>query len=99
MLLRAARVKRPPGNDRTCRTLGHVLSYRLTILEVPQDLLRTMIRRIEHHLSGRYPIVAKHVDLALRRFRGATDGVEGMLQREFVGRTAFIEHLPGALLH
>jgi len=45
------------------------------------------------------PIVAKHVDLALRRFCGATDGVDVMLQREFGGRTAFIEHLPGALLH
>lgn len=45
------------------------------------------------------PIVAKHVDLALRRFCGATDGVDVLLQREFGGRTAFIEHLPGALLH
>ena len=45
------------------------------------------------------PIVAKHVDLALRRFCGATDGVDVMLQREFGGRTAFIEHLTGALLH
>ena len=45
------------------------------------------------------PIVAKHVDLALRRFCDATDGVDVMLQREFGGRTAFIEHLPGALLH
>jgi hypothetical protein len=45
------------------------------------------------------PIVAKHVDLALRRFCGATDGVDVMLQREFGGRTAFIEHQPGALLH
>ena len=45
------------------------------------------------------PIVAKHVDLALRRFCGATDGVDVMLQREFGGQTAFIEHLPGALLH
>ena len=45
------------------------------------------------------PIVAKHVDLALRRFCDATDGVDVMLQREFGGRTAFIEQLPGALLH
>ena len=45
------------------------------------------------------PIVAKQVDLALRRFCGATDGVDAMLQREFGGRTAFIEHPPGALLH
>ena len=45
------------------------------------------------------PIVAKHVDLALRRFCGATDGVDVMLQREFGGRTAFIELPPGALLH
>ena len=45
------------------------------------------------------PIVAKHVDLALRRFCGATDGVDVMLQREFGGRTAFIEPPPGALLH
>ena len=45
------------------------------------------------------PIVAKHVDLALRRFCGATDGVDVMLQREFGGRTAFIVILPGALLH
>ena len=45
------------------------------------------------------PIVANHVDLALRRFCGATDGVDVMLQREFGGRTAFIEHPPGALLH
>ncbi len=45
------------------------------------------------------PIVAKHVDLALRRFCGATDGVDVLLQREFGGRTAFIEIPPGALLH
>lgn len=45
------------------------------------------------------PIVAKHVDLALRRFCGATDGVDVLLQREFGGRTGFIERLPGALLH
>ena len=45
------------------------------------------------------PIVPRHIDLALRRFCGATDGVDVMLQREFGGRTAFIEHLPGALLH
>ena len=45
------------------------------------------------------PIVAKHVDLALRRFCGATDGVDVMLQREFGGRTALIEIPPGALLH
>ena len=44
------------------------------------------------------PIVAKHVDLALRRFCGATDGVEVMLQREFGGRTAFNDPPPGALL-
>ncbi len=44
------------------------------------------------------PIVAKHVDLALRRFCGATDGVDVMLQREFGGRTAFNEPLAGALL-
>ena len=45
------------------------------------------------------PLVAKLVDRALRRFCDATDGVDVMLQREFGGRTAFIEHLPGALLH
>jgi hypothetical protein len=45
------------------------------------------------------PIVVKHVDLALRSFCGATDGVDAMLQREFGGRTAFIEIPPGALLH
>ncbi len=45
------------------------------------------------------PIVAKHVDLALRRFCGATDSVDAMLQRQFGGRTAFIELPPGALLH
>jgi hypothetical protein len=45
------------------------------------------------------PIVVKHVDLALRRFCGATDGVDAMLQCEFGGRTAFIEPPPGALLH
>lgn len=45
------------------------------------------------------PIVAKHVDIALRRFCGATDGVDVMLQRQFGGRTAFIELPPGALLH
>jgi hypothetical protein len=45
------------------------------------------------------PIVAKHVDLALRRFCGATDAVDVMLQRGFGGRTAFIEPPPGALLH
>jgi hypothetical protein len=45
------------------------------------------------------PIVAKHVDLALRRFCGATDGVDAMLQREFGGRTAFLEPPSGALLH
>ena len=45
------------------------------------------------------PIVAKHIDLALRRFCGATDGVDVMLQREFGGRTAFIESPSGALLH
>ena len=45
------------------------------------------------------PIVASLVELTLRRFCGATDGVDVMLQREFGGRTAFIEHLPGALLH
>ncbi len=45
------------------------------------------------------PVVAKHVDLALRRFCGATDGVDVMLQREFGGRTAFIEPPPGPLLH
>ena len=45
------------------------------------------------------PIVATHVDLALRRFCGASDGVDAMLQREFGGRTAFIGHLPRALLH
>ena len=45
------------------------------------------------------PIVAKHVDLALRRFCGATDGVDVMLQREFGGRTAFNDPPPGALLH
>lgn len=39
------------------------------------------------------------VDLALRRFCGATDGVDAMLQREFGGGTAFIERPPGALLH
>jgi hypothetical protein len=44
------------------------------------------------------PIVAKHVDLALRRFCGAMDGVDEMLQREFGGRTAFNEPPPGALL-
>lgn len=44
------------------------------------------------------PIVAKHVDLALRRFCGATDGVDVMLQREFGGRTAFNDPSPGALL-
>jgi hypothetical protein len=44
-------------------------------------------------------VLDKHVDLALRRFCGATDGVDVMLQREFGGRTAFIEILPGALLH
>jgi hypothetical protein len=32
-------------------------------------------------------------------FCGATDGVDVMLQREFGGRTAFNEPLPGALLH
>ena len=45
------------------------------------------------------PIVAKHVDLALRRFCGATDGVDAMLQREFGDLTAFIEPPSGALLH
>lgn len=45
------------------------------------------------------PIVAKHVDIALRRFCDATDGVDVMLQRQFGGRTAFIELPPGALLH
>lgn len=45
------------------------------------------------------PIVAKHIDLALRRFCGATDGVDVMLQREFGGRTVFIESPPSALLH
>ena len=45
------------------------------------------------------PIVAKHIDHALRRFCGATDGVDVMLQREFGGRTAFIEIPPSALLH
>lgn len=45
------------------------------------------------------PIVAKHVDLALRRFCGDTDGVDVMLQREFGGRTAFIESPSAALLH
>ena len=45
------------------------------------------------------PVVTRHVDLALRRFFGATNGVDLMLQREFGGHTAFIEHLPGALLH
>jgi len=44
------------------------------------------------------PIVAKHVDLALRRFCGATDGVDVMLQRECGGRTAFNDPSPGALL-
>ncbi len=45
------------------------------------------------------PTVARHVDLALRRFCDATDGVDAILQREFGGRTAFIELPPGALLH
>ena len=45
------------------------------------------------------PIVAEHVDLALRRFCDATDGIDVMLQREFGGQAAFIEQLPGALLH
>ncbi|MBK9681735.1 MAG: hypothetical protein IPO59_00035 [Betaproteobacteria bacterium] len=45
------------------------------------------------------PIVAKHVDIALRRFCDATDGVDVMLQRKFGGRTAFIEPPAGALLH
>ena len=45
------------------------------------------------------PIVAKHVDLALRRFCGATDGVDAMLQCEFGGRNAFLEPPSGALLH
>ena len=44
------------------------------------------------------PIVAKRVDLALRCFCGATDGVDVMLQREFGGRTAFSESRSGALL-
>ncbi|MBL0147768.1 MAG: hypothetical protein IPP87_03180 [Ideonella sp.] len=45
------------------------------------------------------PIVAKHVDIALRRFCAATDGVDAMLQREFGGGTAFEESLPSTLLH
>ena len=45
------------------------------------------------------PIVASLVEIALRRFCGATDGVDAMQQREFGGRTAFIERPPGALLH
>lgn len=45
------------------------------------------------------PIVVKHVDLALRGFYGATDGVDVMLQRQFGGRTAFIDLPPGALPH
>lgn len=44
------------------------------------------------------PIVARHFDLALRRFFAGTDGVDVNLQRDFGGRTTYNGPTPGALL-
>lgn len=85
------------GVDETSDLLGHLNS-----LNASTGLVRFSVHDgvsfAEADVAAE-PIVAKRVDLALRRFCGATDGVGVMLQRKFGGRTAFIEILPGALLH